>query len=254
MKRIKLIVAFILFSFFGIAQKQVADSTSKDSLKVKGNMTVNGYLITRHIKSPDRVIHLGDSSMTFTTSGPVTNPITGATNVYYENMATSGSTGIAIGQSASLAQGNNSIAMGYAAKAYGNNSIGGGGTETDASTSYAFGWNVKTSSAATNAIALGTGYASNPMLNSTANSLAVGFNSNVPTFFVSGGNGTSGSLGNVGIGTTALNARLSVNGDAIFTNVTGTPTYAAYIKGNNNVSSATTPDYTDHFKWRSRYC
>ena len=50
--------------------------------------------------------------------------------------------------------------------------------------------------------------------------------------------------GNVGIGTTTPITRLHVTGNSVFTNVTGYPTSAAYIRGNSNQSSATTPDYT----------
>jgi hypothetical protein len=50
--------------------------------------------------------------------------------------------------------------------------------------------------------------------------------------------------GNVGIGIPTPVANLHVNGTALFSNITGVPTSAAYIRGNSTFSSATTPDYT----------
>lgn len=260
MKRVLFAFAFYL-SIYSLQAQSSADTTLSgqpattgdtglvvnDSLHVKGDATVQGYLITKHVRSPDGVIHLGDSSMTFTSNGPVTNPITSATNVYYESMGTSGTTGgIGIGWSSLVPSGHYALAFGNGAKAYGDysNVLGSGGAETDGNFSTGIGWNVKTSSAATYGIVLGSGYVGNPMINSTANSLAVGFNSNVPTFFVGPAAGSSGSLGKVGIGTTNPLVQLSVNGDALFTNTTGTPSSAAYIRGNSAVSAATNPEYS----------
>ncbi len=50
------------------------------------------------------------------------------------------------------------------------------------------------------------------LTNSISNSLMVGFNSDTPTLFISGGDGSSGSFGNVGIGTTNPLSTLGVNG------------------------------------------
>ena len=49
----------------------------------------------------------------------------------------------------------------------------------------------------------------NPLVNNTNRSLAVGFNSTVPTLFVGPGNNTAGSLGKVGIGTTTPGSGIS---------------------------------------------
>jgi hypothetical protein len=78
---------------------------------------------------------------------------------------------------------------------------------------------------ASNSFAFGRGLGANPLLNNQSNTLVIGFNSNVPTLFVSGGNGTVGSSGNVGIGNiTAPSQRLDVNGTARLRSVsTGTP-------------------------------
>ncbi|HXB42360.1 MAG TPA: hypothetical protein VNZ49_17610 [Bacteroidia bacterium] len=219
--------------------------TADSAVIINGNTTVGGYLITKHIKSPDGVIHLGDSSMTFTTYTAVANPIKGGNYVMEFQSSSASNSAIGIGWGTNTSAASRSFAFGYNTKAYGDNSTALGNlAEVDADQSVAIGYNTKTGSSATYAFALGSGFASNPMVNNTSQSLAVGFNSTVPTFFVSGGNGTANSLGNVGIGTTTLNARLSLNGDAIFTNVTGTPTYAPYIKGSSNTTTAGAPDYT----------
>ncbi len=164
---------------------RVTGSLSVSSVSIGGNIAAD-KLITSRITAPDtNGVHIGDSSMTFQSVGG------------YDNMRSS--------------QGK--ISIGNIARAFGANSIaiGVGGTETNGNTSFAFGWNVKTGSSATRGIAIGSGFTSNPMVNNTANSLAVGFNSTVPTFFVSGGNGTAGSFGNVGIGTTNPQAILDVS-------------------------------------------
>jgi hypothetical protein len=245
MKANKFLLGIMVLTAQVASAQNGTNSNVKDSLRVTGNMKVEGYVITKHIKSPDGVIHLGDSSMTLTTYTAVSNPIKGGTYTM-EGQSTSGSTSsIGIGWSSYAAAASRAMALGYNAKAYGDNSIAIGNlAETDADFSHALGYNVKVGSSGTYALALGSGYSGNPMLNNTSQSLAVGFNSTVPTFFVTGGNGTSGSLGNVGIGTTTLNARLSVYGDAIFAGTSGTPTVSAYIKGNSNNSTASTPDYT----------
>jgi len=76
---------------------------------------------------------------------------------------------------------------------------------------------------AANSIIIGNGInAATPIVNNSTNSLMVGFNSTHPTLYVSGGNGTPGTFGNVGIGLDASTAaltpseRLDVNGNARF--------------------------------------
>jgi hypothetical protein len=53
-----------------------------------------------------------------------------------------------------------------------------------------------------------------------------------------------GATGNIGIGTLTPLAKLQLTGNALFTSTSGTPTSAAFIRGNTAFSSATTPDYT----------
>ncbi len=52
------------------------------------------------------------------------------------------------------------------------------------------------------------------------------------------------AMGNMGVGTTTLAAKLTVNGGALFTTTPGSSNSAAYIRGNSSFSTATTPDYT----------
>jgi len=177
-----------------------------NSVTLLGDLSVNGtatlnqinitqsvstpVLVTNHIHSPDtNGIHIGDSSMIFN-SYPTGNPA-------YDNMRA----------------GSTKLSLGTGAKAFGANSIsiGSGGVTTNGPTSYAFGWNVSTATAANNAMALGSGYLGGTMVNNIPYSLAVGFNSTVPTLFVGGGNGLSNSIGKVGIGTTSPEALLHVN-------------------------------------------
>lgn len=214
MKQIICIAVLLLVAVtISPAQNQNSSST-KDSLTVKGNATVEGYVITKHIKSPDGVVHIGDSSMTFTTYSGQTNPITGATGITSEAQSTSiASSGMILGWGTANSLGIKSMAFGSNTKAYGDYSYAFGSlAQADANYSMALGYNTKVSGTApTYAIAIGSGYTSNPMVNSTSQSLAVGFNSNVPTLVVTGGNGTSGSLGKVGIGTSSPQAILDVS-------------------------------------------
>jgi hypothetical protein len=59
-------------------------------------------------------------------------------------------------------------------------------------------------------IVIGSGYANQTLTNHKANSLMVGFNSDLPTFYVSSAAGP-GTLGKVGIGTSSPQARLEVD-------------------------------------------
>ncbi|MEK7211445.1 MAG: hypothetical protein AAB731_02330, partial [Patescibacteria group bacterium] len=69
------------------------------------------------------------------------------------------------------------------------------------------------SSTAANSIVIGSGVSIDvPFINSTANSLAIAFNSTVPTLMVTGGSG-AGTYGNVGIGTAGPSERLTVGGN-----------------------------------------
>jgi len=73
-----------------------------------------------------------------------------------------------------------------------------------------------------NTIVLGKGVdVNNRLSNNIANSLAVGFNSTIPTLFVGPSSGV-GTTGNVGIGTTTIPEKLTVNGAVKLGTTTGT--------------------------------
>lgn len=112
---------------------------------------------------------------------------------------------MALGSNA-LAQGDYSVALGNVVTAFGLNSI-------------AIGHNVGVPANASgpNAFVIGSGVnSSSLMFNNNANSLMIGFNSTIPTLFVSASDG-AGTTGNVGIGTTTIpqGYKLSVKGKII---------------------------------------
>lgn len=158
------------------------------------------------------------------------------------NTRASGAYSVAMGQ-ATTASGNNSVALGYATlasstgtTALGYNSAASGafsssmgyanvasanfslalGTLTTAAadSSVTIGSYLATTTNGANSIVLGAGYGSGVgiLTNATANTLMVGFRSNVPTLTVTGGDGTSASLGSVIIGTSSATALLNVSG------------------------------------------
>ena len=99
----------------------------------------------------------------------------------------------------SLASGAYSFAFGYESKAIGSSSIAFGSmVEANTNSSVVIGQFLK--STATGGFLLGAGYGWNdPMINNSASTLMVGFNSQYPTFFVSSSNGST-STGKIGIG------------------------------------------------------
>lgn len=137
--------------------------TPQYKLDVNGDERVNGKLLTYRIVSAlgDSVIRLGDSTI-------VINYTTGR---IFNN---SNLTGLGIGQSA-FGTGARSTAIGY---------------------------RVRSDATATNSITIGSGVTNGPLFsNSIPNSLAVAFNSNIPTLFV-GASAGNNTVGRVGIGTT----------------------------------------------------
>ncbi len=112
----------------------------------------------------------------------------GQAPVGFVNDANIGDFSVAFGER-TRATGIHSASIGNSSDAFGDNS-------------FTFGQFLIVDALAPGAMVFGSGLGvGNEIINSTPNSLMVGFNSDVPTFFVGGGDGTSGSLGNVGIGT-----------------------------------------------------
>jgi len=100
----------------------------------------------------------------------------------------------------------------------------------------ALGTNVQVGCGATNSIVMGSGVsAANPLRNNNIfNSLMVGFNSNIPTFFVGASSGL-GTTGNVGIGNAATTPtqKLDVDGKVRVRDLTGTPNDVLVTAENN---------------------
>lgn len=146
------------------------------NLFLSGNITTNKLYVGR-IVSTDSIIRFGDST------------------IYMDNTNnriswTDASTikGLAIGNIRPTAYGLNSIAIGTG---------------------------VSTGTTADNAIIIGSTVSGQQFSNGTANSLMVGFNTTVPTFYVGPGTGV-GTIGKVGIGTSSPTANFEVMGTTKF--------------------------------------
>lgn len=98
----------------------------------------------------------------------------------------------------------NSFAVGSSPRASGDNSMSLGTFATASGQfSYVLGEEITASADQSMVIGLGrTAAAFDPITNNVAQSLMIGFDSDVPTFFVGPADGTEGSVGNVGIGLT----------------------------------------------------
>jgi hypothetical protein len=128
---------------------------------------------------------------------------------------------VAIGRgagSSSISRGTEYISIGY----FNNGSTFGIGTGSTSIGGYSYAsgnfggtFGAYLASTAGGAFVFGVGITgtSTPLINNISNSLMFGCNSDVPTLFVSGGNGTSLSTGSVGVATTSPTAKLHVEGD-----------------------------------------
>jgi len=132
-----------------------------------------------------------------------------------DNTIALGAYSVAMGTQ-STATGNSTFALGSNAMANAQNSVAiGHHVDTNGDQSVAIGTNVGTGANGDWAVVVGRGTDTGTYLtNDTANSLMIGFNSNVPTLFVGPASGAS-TTGNVGVGTSAPGSyKLAVNGTA----------------------------------------
>jgi hypothetical protein len=109
----------------------------------------------------------------------------------------------------SIAGGANTYAFGYYSEAIGANSFSiGNHAVTNGASSFTLGSYLETCGSFSMAIGKGVN-SSTKLGNDVENSLMVGFNSNIPTFFVGGSAGV-GTTGNVGIGTSRPTTKLNL--------------------------------------------
>ncbi|MEW6730329.1 MAG: tail fiber domain-containing protein [Acidobacteriota bacterium] len=166
-----------------------------------------------------RAIALGDNSTASGSAAFATGNFTTASGEVSVAMGT----GTVASKFATTALGNFSIASGQVATAFGNGATASGdfslsmGETTTASGLFSVALGRLVTASNTSSIVIGSSDPTNKarLNNSIANSLMVGFNSNVSTLFVGPANGGS-TLGNVGIGTSTPGAyRLNINGDTL---------------------------------------
>ena len=122
----------------------------------------------------------------------------------------------------SISLGDNSIADGHYSISLGQSCFSGSqsysigqNAKAKGQQSFAIGRYVETATTSLNSYIIGSGSSAFIMQNNISNSLMIGFNSSVPTFFI-GPSDTYNSIGKVGIGTTNPVARLQVADGDIF--------------------------------------
>ncbi|MBA3285170.1 MAG: hypothetical protein H0U27_08960 [Nitrosopumilus sp.] len=153
-----------------------SNNIERARLKSNGDFIIN-RIITNRIVSPDTIINFGDSTIQFATNyNRLWGDPTGTTNK-----------GTAIGLKA-FCGGLYSSSIGY-------------NTSSSGQYSVAMGFRVQASD--NYSIVIGNGTSSTNLTNSTANTIMMGCNSDIPTLFLSSASG-SGTTGAVGIGTTSI--------------------------------------------------
>ncbi|HOC93458.1 MAG TPA: hypothetical protein PKH33_13970 [bacterium] len=204
---------------------KVGDNTGFDGYDVNFYGTVGGFTGSR--------IYWDASKAAFRTGRDSTGAYWDDANVGNYSFSAgldsqaSGASSAALGQYA-VSSGSSAASIGYNTEASGDYSIA-SGFFTSASGLYSTAMGANTSASGdgsfaagkwltagpnANTIAIGSGVDEpNRMTNNVANSLGIGFNSNIPTLFVGPGSGV-GSYGNVGIRTTtpAVSAALEIGG------------------------------------------
>ena len=162
----------------------VRDTLKTSNLSITNSFAANKVNTTRIAPvAGDSLVLIGDSSIAFGTYNRIYPDPRTWSNWGSGTIGPTTYHGIAMGNSNSYAMGNNSLALGS---------------------------NLFTGHLGNNSIVIGSGVSNTSQLgNSTPNSLKIGFNSDIATFFVSPANGV-GTTGNVGIGTTNPLANLDV--------------------------------------------
>lgn len=218
-------LALTFFLISNVAQSQIysiGNTLSTTGSAIGGYNTSNGYMSTAIARNAQATttyaVAVGygvKATGLYSSSFGFLSESTGYNSFSFGNRSKStGSQSYSFGVEA-LSSGTFTFAIGWYAKATANNSVSiGNYSETTGANSFAFGENVKTS--AINNMTIGRGISTSVKLNNdSANSLMIGFNSNIPTFFIGASSG-SGTTGNVGIGTTNTNGyKLAVKGNVI---------------------------------------
>lgn len=117
----------------------------------------------------------------------------------------------------SISLGNKSVADGHYSMSLGESCFSGSqsysigqNAKAKGQQSFAIGRFVETATTSLNSFIIGTGSSQFIMQNNISNSLMIGFNSSVPTFFIGPSSGTGEGIGMVGIGTTAPQANMHI--------------------------------------------
>ena len=226
----KLLICLILILGAYIVQAQwdenttsiYQDNTSFNKSVYLGGIVTSGTIGARcfwyHPKSAFRA---GSLSGTGGSNWSIANIGSGSA-AFNRNTTASGNYSFAIGESTTasglrsfasgwgnVSSGDASFVTGALSTASGPFSVSLGALNTSSgNTSIAIG--ARLTASATNAVAIGSGASSSNLTNNIANSIMMGGNSNLPTIYIAPAAG-AGSVGKVGIGTTAPSAKLQVN-------------------------------------------
>ena len=216
------ILVSLSFTFFGSIQAQINNGTNTlggaSSSSGNANTVSGSYSFTNGQSNNVTGGYSSALGLSNTVSGYYGNAF-GYLNNVSGNFSFAATWG-------SKAQNNGSVALGYYADANANYSIAIGnrakttgtsslalGYYSEASGSYSLGFGTYTKASNTSSITIGSGINSGSKLdNNITNSLMIGFNSDVPTFYVGASSGT-GTTGNVGIANSSPQAKLHITGN-----------------------------------------
>ncbi|MCK9451233.1 MAG: hypothetical protein M0Q90_06040 [Bacteroidales bacterium] len=171
--------------YYDIGRVGIGTATPGADLHVQGNMKLGsniGNVGTNAFAGGDESVASGTNSFAFGDESKATNNGAFAVGLRAE---ASGTNSIAIGR-ASKANYENAFALGYVAEAIAINSI-------------VIGRHARATESNAYIVGSGAGLSTKMLVNNIENSLIMGFNSNLPTFFVSSSEGV-GTTGKIGIG------------------------------------------------------